>query len=79
MSFDLIFDGVKINSAMLHCESLVGPPYVVADYPFDVGSWDPDEMGLQGLSVTLNNGSGSVPVSYKTMRGQVTIQREVHP
>ncbi len=79
MSFDLIFDGVKLNSAVLRCNSIIGDMNVKAEYPFDVGTWEPDEMGLQGLSVTLNNGSGSTPVSYKTMRGQVTIQREVHP
>jgi hypothetical protein len=79
MTFDLIFDSVKLNSAVLRCNSIIGDMNIKAEYPFDVGAWDPDEMGLQGLTVTLNNGSGSTPVSYKTMRGQVTIQREVHP
>ena len=79
MYFDLIFDGVNLNSADLRCDSIIGEMKVHAEYPFDVGTWDPDEMGLQNLSVTLNNGSGSTAVSYKTMRGQVTIQREVHP
>jgi len=79
MSFDLIFDVVPLNSAVLNCDSIVGDVKIHADYPFDVGTWDPDEMGLQGLSVTLNNGSGSTEVSYKTLRGQVTIQREEHP
>ena len=79
MYFDLIFDGVKLNSAILRCNNVIGDMNIKAEYPFDVGTWDPDEMGLQNLSVTLNNGSGSTPVSYKTMRGQVTIQREVHP
>jgi len=76
MSFDLIFDGVKLNTAILHCESVAGMK-VIADYPFDIGMWDPDEMQLQGLSVTLNHGFGSVEVSYKVLRGRVVIQREV--
>jgi len=79
MSFDLIFDGVKLNSSTLRCNDIIGEMNIKAEYPFDVGTWDPDEMELQGLSVTLHQGSGSVPVSYKTMHGQVTIQREVHP
>jgi hypothetical protein len=79
MSFDLIFDSVSLNSALLSCDSILGDMNIHAEYPFDVGTWDPDEMGLQGLSVTLNNGSGSTEVSYKTLRGQVTIQREEHP
>jgi hypothetical protein len=79
MSFDLIFDGVRLNDAMLHCESVGVNPSVVADYPFSIGMWDPDELNLQGLSVTLNHGWGAVPVSYKTMHGQVVVQREVNP
>ncbi|MDD5368397.1 MAG: hypothetical protein PHQ40_04885 [Anaerolineaceae bacterium] len=79
MSFDLIFDGINFNNSVLRCNSIIGDMNIKAEWPFELGLWDPDELGLQGLSVTLNQGSGSVPVSYKTMRGQVTIQREVHP
>jgi hypothetical protein len=79
MSFDLKFDRIPFNSSVLTCKPLIGNMNINAAVPFDVGQWDPDEMGLQSLSVTLGNGFGSVPVSYKTLRGQVTIQREVHP
>lgn len=79
MNFDLIFDSMKVNSAVLRCNNVIGDMNINAEVPFDVGSWDPDELQLQGLVVTLNNGSGSTEVSYKTMHGHVTIQREVHP
>jgi hypothetical protein len=79
MSFDLIFDRVPYNSSVLYCANLIGGTNIQANFPFPAGQWDPDEMGLQGLSVILNNGSGSVPVSFKGMRGQVTIRREVQP
>jgi hypothetical protein len=52
---------------------------VKAEVPFEPGPWDPNELNLQGLSVVLNNGSGTIPVAYKTLRGQVIIEREVHP
>ncbi|HEX2980419.1 MAG TPA: hypothetical protein VHO48_09155 [Anaerolineaceae bacterium] len=78
MSFDLIFDRVPLNSAMLHCyDDLPNDMNIEANVPFEMTQWDPDELGLQELMVVLNNGSGSVPVSYKEMRGQVTIRREV--
>lgn len=79
MTFDLIFDNVRLNSAMLRCNNIIGGMNIKAEFPFDMGIWDPDEMELQNLSVTLINGSGATLVSYKTMRGRVTIQREVHP
>jgi len=78
MSFDLIFDGVRVNSSMLTCKSIIGMD-ITASYPFDIGMWDPDELNLQGLNVTLNHGWGSVPISYKSMHGLVVVQREVHP
>jgi hypothetical protein len=78
MSFDLIFDQVSMNSSNLTCASTLGMD-IQASVPFDAGSWDPDEMQLQGLSVTLNQGYGSVEVAYKVLRGRVVIQREVKP
>lgn len=79
MSFDLIFEVVPLNNALLRCYDTGGDMNIQAEYPFEVGAWNPDEMGLQSLSMTLNHGSGSTEVSYKTLRGQVTVQREVHP
>ena len=79
MDFDLIVDLVPLNNAVLRCYDVAGDMNIQAEYPFEVGSWNPDEMGLQRLSMELNNGSGSTEVSYKTLRGRVSIQREVHP
>jgi hypothetical protein len=65
------FESVAYNSGEMAC-TVAG---VRGAYPFEPGNWDPDELGLTELAVTLQNGSGTIPISAKGLTGQLTVRR----